>query len=217
MKKYLFFAVLVFVIASCSSDGTRELQIDELTYTSFDNRLSGEEFNPDEYVQLMSVLDVVPGKYELSWTLVHDYPQTQHYNISLKLRLRLKRHIDVKQELIAEVINGQKDHAYLSPFRFALLDENGNCFKIGAADDFDLTYNSLDKWETEGMIDKDQALEFLRFLQSDPGAEIDLTLNALGQKVGETDCINVCKSAKGIICVLTDNDKRFEWKFGSIE
>ena len=217
MKNFLFFLALSMLLVGCSSNGSRELQIDEMTYSSTSNRFSGE-FNPDEYAKVMSVLDVVPGSYELSWTLVNDLPQLQLYNIALKLKLRLKRHVNVRQDLIDKVINSSsEDHIYLSPFRFVLLDENGVYVDYGAVQDFDLTYSSHDKWAVEGTGNKDQALEFLRFLQSEPGAEIELILNALGSKSGPIDCIKVCKSAKGIICTLDKTDKYFEDYFGTIQ
>lgn len=216
MKKFMIFALMAIAFVSCNSNGSCELQIDEMNYSG--NRFSVEKFNQEEYSKVMSVLDIVPGSYELSWTLVDDLPQMQFYNIALKIKLRLKRHVSIKQELMDKVINGQDKHPLLSPFIFVLLDENGNYTDYGAVQDFDLTYNSYDKWRTDdGDFNKDQTLEFLRFLQSAPGAEIELTLNAIGGKQSGKDCIKLCKSVKGLICTLHSNDKQFESIYGKIE
>ena len=95
MKKVLFFAILACMFVSCSSDGSREIQIDEITFTP------DEDFiKPNEIEKVASIFEVVPGTYELAWTKIQDAPQIQNYNVSLKLKLRLKRTVKFSEEFL---------------------------------------------------------------------------------------------------------------------
>ena len=75
MKKVLLFAILACMFVSCSSDGSREIQIDEITYTP-----SSDFIKPNEIEKVSSIFEVVPGKYELAWEKIQDVPQAQNYN-----------------------------------------------------------------------------------------------------------------------------------------
>ena len=78
MKKILLFAFLACVFVGCSSDGSREIQIDEVSF------VPNTEMDNSEIEKVSSIFEVLPGKYELSWKLVKDHPGCQIYNISLK-------------------------------------------------------------------------------------------------------------------------------------
>ena len=209
-KNYLLF-VLSILFAGCSSDGSREIQIDEVKFIpEYDNLIHAE------YKNVSSILEVVPGKYELAWNLTDDDPQLQNYNISLKLNLRLKRTVKVKQEVMDEVTNCEgKNHAFISPFKFCLVDANGKKENI-TVQAFDLSYAPVGEWASSGSFNKDQTMDFLRFLQSKPGSEIELVMNAIGSKTKDNDCIEICKGAKGIVCTVGDDDE-LEYRVGTIE
>ena len=205
MKKFFLFALLAIFFVSCSSDGSRELQIDEVQFVpEYDFR------KLEECKNVCSILEVVPGKYELAWRLVSSVPRSKNYNISLKLKLRLKRTVKVKPEVMDLVTNGKESDlrniAFHSPIRFCLVDANGKIERL-IVQPFDLTYNPVSEWES-GSFNKDQFLDFLRFLQSKPGTEIELVMNAIGGEAPGTSwsCVEFCKEAKGIVClVATDN------------
>lgn len=208
MKKFFLFALLAIFFVSCSSDGSRELQIDEVQFVpEYDFR------KLEECKNVCSILEVVPGKYELAWRLVYSVPRSKTYNISLKLKLRLNRTVKVKPEVMDLVTNGKESDlrniAFHSPIEFCLVDANGKKeeFKVQKFNPF---YNPVDERES-GLEDKDKILDFLRFLQSKPGTEIELVMNACGGEAPGTSwsCVEFCKEAKGIVC-LVDDDKSFE-------
>lgn len=211
MKKYLFLFALSMLFVGCSSDGSREIQIDECNYAHSDLDKT------EEFSKVMSVLEVVPGKYELGWTLVHNTPVSQNYAISLNLKLRLKRKVNVNDDIIKKVSEANDgDHAFSSPFRFELLDADGKR-ENGTVQPFDLSCTSLAEWSKSTTFNKDQSMDFLRFLQSEPGTEIELHMYAFGTENADNSCIEVCKNAKGVICVLEDTDDRFEYEIGTIQ
>lgn len=218
MKKYFCLLVLSALFVGCSSDGSREIQIDECEYTPLfdhDNKDKMEKFT-----KLMSVFEVVPGKYELAWKLVDDVPQLQNYAVSLKLKLRLKKKVNVKEEIINQYSEAEKDHVpyvdYSIPFHFQLLDPNGKVYD--SVQSFSLEDASLEEIRHNNVyFNKDQTMDFLRFLQSEPGTEIELLLYAIGHKNANWNCIDACKNAKGIICVLHHEDESVEESFGTIQ
>lgn len=202
MKKYFFLFVLSLLFVGCSSDGSREIQIDEVKFSSYD----------EKFKNVYSVLEVVPGKYELAWTRTINAPQLQNYSISLKLKLRLKRTVKVKPEVMDKVANAKDLFSPISnPFIFFLIDANGKKEDFGVQR-FDLTTSFIDKW----VFNKDQTMDFLRFLQSKPGTEIELVIKTLGMISNVNNCIEICKGAKGIVCDVPYPD-RFERDFGTIE
>lgn len=80
MKKILLFAFWACMFVSCSSDGSREIQIDEVEFVRDNDSYPMENFS-----KVSSIFEVIPGKYALSWRLVNDLPQMQNYNVDLKL------------------------------------------------------------------------------------------------------------------------------------
>lgn len=199
MKKFLFMAVLACMFVSCSSDGSREIQIDEVSFPS-----------GDEFKKTSSIFEVVPGKYELAWKKVFDMPQAQDFNVSLKLKLRLKRTVKISDEFLKY---HKEDPSWFMEISFNLLDANGEVdadvqdLKIGYK--FDNSTNS---------VDEDEFMDFINFLQSKPGTEKEFELNALGMKtsIEGVDCIETCKNARSISCSVS-NDKDFERSVGVIE
>lgn len=211
MKKIYLLFVLSILFAGCSSDGSREIQIDEVKFIpEYDHHTHAECKN------VSSILEVVPGKYELAWNKADDLPQCQNYNISLKLKLRLKRTVKVKQEVMDGVTNCEgSDFPFFSFFKFYLVDANGKKEKI-TVQGLDLSFAPVGEWGSSGSFNKDQTMDFLQFLQSKPGSEIELVLNTIGIKRKDSDCIEICKGAKGIVCGVEDDDF-FEDKVGTIE
>ena len=207
MKKYYLFVFLAFIFVGCSSDGNREIQIDEVKF------VPQYESDPiEKYSKVSSIFEVVPGTYQLSWALVQKVPQHKNYNVSLNLKLRLKRSVHFKKETLQDPKSLEKV-AFL--FHFLLLDADGN-------KDIDVSYFNAGNTgctNTVSMKDSDQIMDFINFLQSKPGTEKEFVFNTLGYttSVEGVDCIETCNNAKNIICELFWDDNHFENCWGSIE
>lgn len=204
MKKILLFAILACLFVSCSSDGSCEIQIDEISFVP-----DWEKDKIEDCQKNSSIFEVVPGKYELAWTKVQDMPQTQIYNVSLKLKLRLKKTVKFSQKALDDI--GNKD-SWSYGFELGLLDADGK--QDRAVQGFYFGYKGA---TSDGsMIDKDEKMDFVNFLQSKPGTEKEFELNSYGMisSTGD-DCIETCKNAKSVVCkVITDED--FERIYGTI-
>jgi hypothetical protein len=213
MKKYFYLLMLSALFVGCSSDGSREIQIDECEF------IHSDICKTEEFSKLMSVLEVVPGKYELAWKLVDDLPQLQNYSVSLKLKLRLKKKVNVKEEVINKISEAEVDYTspVSFPFTFKLVDADGKV--DNSVQRFNVTDTSVeDVRKNKVLFNKDQTMDFLRFLQSEPGTEIELLVYALGSKHNNQNCIEVCKNAKGIICDMSFvTDSNFEAQIGTIQ
>lgn len=207
MKNFLFLAILACMFASCSSDGSRELQIDEVSFTP-----EYDHIKTIEIEKISSIFEVVPGKYELAWKLVQEVPQVQHYNVSLKLKLRLKRTVKFSDEFLDKTKN-----EIVGSFRlaFVLLDADGK----KDSDVYGFSPGSKGCVKGTDDFDKDEYMDFINFLQSKPGTEKEFELNSFGMKtsVDGVNCIETCKNAKSIICEVGDRDKDFERSIGVIE
>ena len=188
MKKILFVAVLACMFVSCSSDGSREIQIDEVSFPS-----------GDEFKKTSSIFEVVPGKYELAWKKVHDVPQLQNFNVSLKLKLRLKRTVKISDEFLKY---HKEEPSWFMEISFNLLDANGE----GDNDVQPLSIGYIFDNSTNS-VDEDEFMDFINFLQSKPGTEKEFELNALGSKtsIEGVDCIETCKNARSISCSVLLN------------
>ena len=205
MKKILLFAFLACVFVSCSSDGSREIQIDEVAF------VPNVEMDKSKIEKVSSIFEVLPGKYELSWKLINDYPGSQGYNISLKLKLRLKRTVKVKDEYLEKIKNTSFDT--MEGISFRLLDADG---KVNDAVTGFWPGYILKKGE-EKPFDRDQLMEFVDFLQSNPGTEKEFVFNSAGSVITSNgwDCVKVCKTANGIVCEV-ESDGLFEGAVGVI-
>ena len=212
MKKILLFAFLACMFVSCSSDSSREIQIDEVTFAPEPNRES-----PEKYSELSTIFEVVPGSYKISWRVIDDVPQLKNYDVQLNLRLRLKRHVNIIPELYDKAINND---VYFPPFSFILLDADGkyDTLKCGVQE-LNIAYLPLDVMrENSGKrLDTDKYIDFLKFLASEPGTEIDVVVGALGTENTIVDCIKGIKETKGVKCIMTDTNEGFEKRIGKIQ
>ena len=207
MKKVLFFAILACMFVSCSSDGSREIQIDEITFTP------DEDFiKPNEIEKVASIFEVVPGTYELAWTKIQDAPQIQNYNVSLKLKLRLKRTVKFSEEFLNDISN---EHNWFSGFDLCLLDADGK----EDSDVYEFHFGAKGCTNDGTMFDRDEYMDFINFLQSNPGTEKEFELNSFGfvTSVEGVNCIEVCKNAKSVVCKIDTRDRDFERAIGVIE
>ena len=205
MKKILLFAFLACVFVSCSSDGSREIQIDEFAFVP-----DWKNDKIEDCQKVSSIFEVVPGKYELAWTKVQELPQAQHYNVSLKLKLRLKRTVKFSEKFINGISN---ENCFFTSIKFALLDADGK--EDSDVQGFYFGYKGCTNDGTT--FDKDEYMDFINFLQSKPGTEKEFELNSFGMKnsVEGVNCIETCKNAKSVVCkVITD--KSFESNYGTI-
>ena len=205
MKKIFILLMLCLLFVGCSSDGSRELQIDEMKFIP---NVDGHE---NDCKIASSVFEVVPGKYELAWKLVLELPQAKQYDITLTLKLRLKKTVKLKQKVLDKMANttGVDEMFIRSPFCFYLIDADGN-------KDETIYWTCPDRdYTTKWVFSKDKAMDFLRFLQSTPGSEIELVLHTPANVNPLQNCIESCKGAKGIVCSV-DTDGVFEYDFGEI-
>ena len=207
MKKVLLFAILACMFVSCSSDGSREIQIDEITYTP-----SSDFIKPNEIEKVSSIFEVVPGKYELAWEKIQDFPQAQNYNVSLKLKLRLKRTVKFTEKFLSDI---SSSNSWFNGIDLGLLDANGK--EDSDVQGFHFGYKGCTNDGT--MFDKDGYMDFINFLQSKPGTEKEFELNSFGMKtsVDGVDCIETCKNAKSVVCKIGKSDRDFERSIGVIE
>ena len=214
MKKYLFLALFASIFVGCSSDGSREIQIDEVEFVR-----GYESYPMEQFAKVSSIFEVVPGKYSLSWRLVNDLPQMQNYNIELKLKLRLKKTVKVLPEVFEKMGNasyeGTNKNNVSCPFSFILLDANGKPEKT-IVQKLSIDYLPLEDRQGKGTYNKDQMMDFINFLASKPGTEIDIVCNIIGMKSGPNDCVEIVKNARGIQCVMNDVDSQFERMIGTI-
>ena len=204
MKKILLFAILACLFVSCSSDGSCEIQIDEISFVP-----DHENDKTEDRQKVSSIFEVVPGKYELAWTKVQDMPQTQIYNVSLKLKLRLKKTVKFSQKALDDIGN---EDSWFYGIELGLLDADGK--QDRAVQGFYFGYKGATSDGSQ--FDKDEFMDFVNFLQSKPGTEKEFELNSYGMisSTGD-DCIETCKNAKSVVCkVITDED--FERKYGTI-
>lgn len=204
MKKFLILFMLTFVLASCSSDGSREIQIDEVCFVPEYDRIAQEDISKQS-----SIFEVVPGTYPITWTLVHDLPQVQNYNVELKLKLRLKKKVNI----LPKAYERLDEYPVISKFGFVLTDENGELCDMGAVQYF---YPGAPRVENlNEPYSKDAAMEFYNFLSSEPGTEYEITLNAFGIK-SLVDGIELIKNARGVKCLIHDKDEYFLRDTGEI-
>lgn len=115
MKKILFFAILACMFVSCSSDGSCEIQIDEVSFTPKFEHIKTID-------KVSSIFEVIPGKYELAWKSVQEGPQFQHFNVSLKLKLRLKRTVRFTEKFLDKTKNTTLGFMGFDELEFVLLD-----------------------------------------------------------------------------------------------
>ena len=216
MKKYLFMALMACMFVGCSSDGSREIQIDEMKFVSH------PFIKLEESKIISSIFEVVPGKYELSWKIVDNMPQMKFYDIVLKLKLRLKKTVNVKKEVIESISNiNETNWADVcrtcgNPFYIYLIDENGN--NINENCYFDITTLPIQKARKEKVqINTEALLDFYRFIQSKPGTEIELVMYGRGTDGTTGNCVEDCKNARGIICRPGISDTKFLYDIGSIQ
>ena len=214
MKKNLFLSILACVFVSCSSDGSREIQSDEVQFAK-----ESEIDKIEDYSKVKSIFEIVPGKYIISWRLVDKVPQLQNFNVELKLKLRLKKTVNILPsvyEKMSKATNDFTGDVVSCPFDFYLVNANGEREWI-SVQGFRIDYLPLDVGRVKGFYNKDQMMDFINFLASKPGTEIDIVCNAYGGKNKNNDCTEIIKNARGIICLMKDDDETFERYIGVIE
>ena len=207
MKKIMLFAFLACMFVSCSSDGSREIQIDEISFIPKYDHMTANEIE-----KVSSIFEVVPGKYELAWTKIQEFPQVQNYNVSLKLKLRLKRTVKFSDTFLNKI---NDENIWFSGFDLGLLDADGK--EDHDVQGFHFGYKGCTN--DGNSFDKDQYMDFVNFLQSKPGTEKEFELNSFGMKtsVDGVNCIETCKNAKSVVCKISFKDENFEESIGVIE
>ncbi len=214
MNNSLFIAMMTCIFVSCSSDGSCEMQIDELDFVSSETIDRGSD--EYDYSKMKSIFEVVPGKYEISWRLIDKVPQLKNYDVALHLKLRLKRHVDVLPSVFERITNNTKNPGYI-PFAFYFADADGKIETASSYAQIDELPLDLSR-KTGEHTNRDALLDFMNFLNSDPGTEVDFVAHSIGCVSSVFDEIENIKNARKIILsnYLCD-DKRFERDYGKIE
>jgi len=211
MKKLFLLISASMCLIGCSSNGSSEIQINEVDFVpGFNNTI-------EESAKVKNIFEVVPGNYKISWSLTTKAPGVKNFDVSIKLKLRLNKKVNVKKEIFDEV-NKEDFYPYSLPV-FMLIDADGKAFKAGnpcGLSEFEIGA-AKNRQTSHQFIDKDKIMDFLRFLQSEPGTEIEIETIAWGQISGVShfNFKDDIKNAKGMICeILTDKD--FERFYGII-
>ena len=211
MKKLIILFVSVFLLTGCSSNGSHEIQLNEVVFT-----FSGFKSTPEDNKIGSSLFEIVPGSYTIKWEKYAEVPQCVNYDVFLTLRLRLKKSVNVKPELWDDELGMV---VYCPAREWKLLDQDGNVIEGFAFWAGSYTLGERMK-PGEASIKKDVMLDIYRFIQSEPGTEYELPLHAIGQinSYAKTNFINdVIKKARGIQCGVGLDDDDFIKHFGSVK
>lgn len=199
IKNLLFVLVAALFFVSCSKDGSRTIQLDEFSAIV----TSDDDVSIEKCKKTSELFSLVPGEYTISWKVKDEAPQLTNYNATMVIKLKLNKKLSVKEEWIKKADN------FGAPI-FYFVDANGN--KLHG------TWHVA--WQLipgeDGLVNKDQFMDFVKFLQSEPGTEMDVTLGTmLVESSGGAQDIADIKNAKGIIMEVKEDDV-FERNVGEI-
>lgn len=193
MKVKIIIIALMAVISlvSCSKDGSTTIQLDE-----FSSVVPADEWHTlEECKKTSKLFSLVPGEYPISWKVNVEMPQATNYAATMVIKLRLNNKISVKDEWI------KKGHPTFAP-SFSLIDANGK-----EINSWLIAYNA-EVAGSDYCTEKDLFMDFVKFLQSEPGTEMEVTLGTyIVQSV--RDELDEVKNAKGII-MKVHTDSQFE-------
>lgn len=160
--KSIFIALMaVLGLVSCSKDGSKTIQLDAFQAVEVD---PASESNADDVQKLSELFSIVPGEYTISWTLVEEVPTLDNYAGTFTVKLKLNKKLKVNDKFIKEPENA------LSP-TLVFTDADGN--------EISPYWSPLRDVKNDDWISKDQHMDFVKFLQSEPGTEMDVTFGRL--------------------------------------
>lgn len=190
IKIFSFMLLVALSFVSCSKDGSRTIQLDECVPYSLHNL--------DECKKTSELFSIVPGEYTITWKVRDELPQMTNLDGTMVIRLRLNKKLSVKEEWIKKCNSDDLPH-------FMMVDADGKILE-------GVNWGFAFEWGKENFTNKDQFMDVVKFLQSEPGTEMDVPLgSALVQCSGEKymRSIDAIKNAKGIIMYVS-KDKYFE-------
>lgn len=186
----LSFILVAFIFISCSSNGSRTIQLDEFSSIEPSSSIK----NMEDCEQMASIFSIVPGEYTISWPLEQDIPLQKLYTAQMVLKLRLNKQLKIKDEWIKR--------GYVDEFEFSLTDADGN--DIYPYCMWEVGYAGFTKFKEHG-VNPDLFMEFVRFLQSEPGTEMDITIGDQLIVSSVADNLAAVKNAKGLKLKVKDD------------
>lgn len=165
--KSIFIALMaVLGLVSCSKDGSKTIQLDAFQAVEVDSK------NCDDVQKLSELFSIVPGEYTISWTLLDELPMLDHYAGTFTVKLKLNKKLKVNENIIKEPEN-------FNGIILVFTDADGN--EIGFNCHWYVSWDA--RLSKTGWINKDLFMDFVKFLQSEPGTEMDVTF---GTMLGES-------------------------------
>ena len=227
MKKlsFLLIIAITFCVAGCkksnSDSGEFTPKIDKLTFKGNESTVKISNGEDETITEQSSLFELVPGSVKVSWDLYKGTDDTKRYQYKLTMKLKLKKSVKVDQEVYNKINNpGNSLDALLLPYRlfhFYLADVNGKQFKgltmfrIGEKTIKDKEEESV---STAATGDTEEGIKFMKFLESQPGTEYELTLYTQGMAQVITNTENLAKDieekTRMLFCEFHLSDSKME-------
>lgn len=215
MKKLLYLLLLLPVLIGCSSSNVQEqtIQMNDLKWT-----WQGKDSYKSEsdVSKQLTLFDLVPGPQKLMVT-VEKKPGETWYYFDLFLNVRLNRSVDIDLSKILADHNSKANAIECANIDIFLLDRNGERIQmngpLGPYDSFFILFNERETFS-------DMFVDYMTFLQSDPGtvftlhAEADFCDQKHECRVGLS---NLIKEVKGFELEIQYPDSEFERCVGEIK
>lgn len=186
--KSIFIALMaVLGLVSCSKDGSKTIQLDAFQAVEVSPALIS---NADDVQKLSELFSIVPGEYTISWTLLEEVPSLDNYAGTFTVKLKLNKKLKVNDKFIKEPENA-------SHLTLVFTDADGNEIHGNWFSSEDVKNCSVnDSW-----FSKDLHMDFVKFLQSEPGTEMDVTFGTILAEHSNASCsqdITDIQKAKGV-------------------
>lgn len=204
IKSILIALMTVIGLVSCSKDGSRTIQLDE-----FQAIETGSEFTSiDKCKKTSEIFSIVPGEYTISWTLLDELPMMDRYAGTFTVKLKLNKKLKVKETFIKEL----KTH-WVPDLVFT--DADGKKLGKASALEWSVAMDVTNGYSESNCINKDQLMDFVKFLQSEPGTEMDIVFGTVLVESSDarfSQDVTDIKKAKGVIMYATED----EWFFRDV-
>lgn len=187
IKSILIALMTVIGLVSCSKDGSRTIQLDAFQAVEVDPAIGS---NADNVQKLSELFSIVPGEYTISWTLVNDLPQKTDYAGTFTVKMKLNKKLKVNDKFIKEAENTSRPVLVFT-------DADGNDIYGNWTVATDVTKG----YSETHHFNKDQFMDFVKFLQSEPGTEMDVTFGTMLSECSDArfnQQITTIQKAKGV-------------------
>ena len=213
MKKIIISLLTIVLLVGCSSSNTKKslVQIDSIKWVL---PIPEEIYDEAEVEKQKNLFELVPGPQRF-YVITHKEPGQTRYEIQMDLKVRLKHRVNID---IDKILSGDVALAKsVANLQFLLLDRNGEripaSLGFGPTVLFLIMFNDYD-WNTEWFV------EYLTFLQSEPGTEFELFgwfTYCEPDDYCKISFSNLTKEIKGVELRLSGSDKEFEKYIGIID